>query len=450
LLSAVLTVAWLTAFAPLDGLAQQSGAPVAPLAAWVELSPTGPVVRAITEDAACPRAAAVGAPDAVPATWDTPMAVRAAPAPPNFPNLVCEWQPPPDARYVAVEGQPSALRMPSPDPRRIVVFGDSGCLGGQQQDCAKDWYFPDIARFAAARHPDLVIHLGDYNYRGTNCVAYDGCCTYNPINCGFPDCGDNWSTWQVDFFAPAAPLLAVAPWVLVRGNHELCARGGRGWFRYLDPHSPPPTCEANPVDEPTYTAPYPLFLGDSLRLLIMDTANACGELLERDNIAPYREQFERLAEHAANGTSAQTWFVAHRSLWGILEDTPARTAVLNYTLQQASENQLPSSISLLISGHEHLFQGATFEEAGVPPALIAGTGGAVLDDPALIPERVEHVSMGRNGPTVAIADTVHDHGYLLIERSDTGWSATFYDLYDQPRATCQSSMRPALCTLTGR
>ena len=46
--------------------------------------------------------------------------------------------------------------------------------------------------------------------------------------------GDNWAVWQNDFFDPAAPLLAAAPWVLVRGNHELCRRGGHGWFRFLD------------------------------------------------------------------------------------------------------------------------------------------------------------------------------------------------------------------------
>ena len=448
LLLAASSLAWLAALGALEAAAQPPGAAVAPLAAWVELSPTGPVVRVITPAPACPRAAAIASPAGSP-TWDTPMVVRDAPDPPDFPNLVCEWQPPPNVRYVAIEGQPSALRMPAPNPQRIVVFGDSGCLGGEDQDCARDWFFPDINRMAAARHPDLVIHVGDYNYRGTNCIAYDGCCTYNPINCGFPNCGDNWSTWQADFFAPAAPLLASAPWVMVRGNHELCARAGRGWFRYLDPHSPAPTCSANPVDEPTYTDPFPLYLGDSLRLLVMDTASACGQLLERDDVAVFREQFERLAEHAANGTSAQTWFLSHRPMWGILQDTPSRTAMLNYTLQQASGNRLPSPISLLISGHEHLFQSNTFEESNVPPALLVGTGGAVLDDPMLVPERVENVPVGPDGPTIGVALTVHDHGYLLIERSDTGWTATFYDIYDQPRATCDSSARPSICTLTG-
>src|SRR5262249_51867273 len=40
--------------------------------------------------------------------------------------------------------------------------------------------------------------------------------------------------WQADLFTPARPLLQAAPWVMVRGNHELCNRAGQGWYRYLD------------------------------------------------------------------------------------------------------------------------------------------------------------------------------------------------------------------------
>ncbi len=39
---------------------------------------------------------------------------------------------------------------------------------------------------------------------------------------------------MADFFTPTAPLLAAAPWVMVRGNHEVCNRAGQGWYRYLD------------------------------------------------------------------------------------------------------------------------------------------------------------------------------------------------------------------------
>jgi 3',5'-cyclic AMP phosphodiesterase CpdA len=418
--------------------------------AWVVLSPTGPVVRAVTDAPACPRAAAVGTADAVPESLGDPMTVRAEPALPDFPNRVCEWQPPPDARYVAVDGQPAALRMPAPNPRRIVVFGDSGCLGGSDQDCARHWYFSELARLAAARQPDLVVHLGDYNYRGTNCIAYDGCCTYNPNSCGFPNCGDTWPMWRADFFAPAVPLLAAAPWVMVRGNHDLCSRAGRGFHRYIDPHSPPGVCAANPVEDPTYTAPYVLYLGDLLRLLVLDSADACDEPSSRaaDQIPAYRAQFAQLAELAATGTATQTWLLVHRPIWGILRDVGGRSTVLNYTLEQASQNRLPPSVSLVLSGHEHLFQSVTFEEQAMPAALLVGTGGTELDDPADTPEYVTHVPVGPQGPTIGAAMTVHDHGYLLVERSKGGWTAVFYDRYDRALATCDSSARPSICAPT--
>ena len=79
-----------------------------------------------------------------------------------------------------------------------------------------------------------------------------------PVPSDQPGCagspyGDNWAVWQKDFFNPAAPLLAAAPWVLVRGNHELCDRGGHGWFRLLDPHPTPIDC-TRPRRSPTRCA----------------------------------------------------------------------------------------------------------------------------------------------------------------------------------------------------
>src|ERR1700745_1147235 len=73
-------------------------------------------------------------------------------------------------------------------------------------------------------------------------------------------------TWQADFFAPAAPLLSAAPWVLVRGNHELCGRGGEGWRRLLDPHLASAACTAR-------TDPYALRVSE-LDLRVLDSADA--------------------------------------------------------------------------------------------------------------------------------------------------------------------------------
>ncbi len=72
--------------------------------------------------------------------------------------------------------------------------------------------------------------------------------------CGGTPAGDNWEAWNADFFAPAAKLLAGAPWVFTRGNHESCDRSWRGWFYYLDPRPWDGTCQE-------YSPPYTVKIG---------------------------------------------------------------------------------------------------------------------------------------------------------------------------------------------
>src|SRR5204862_199481 len=80
----------------------------------------------------------------------------------------CELAIPRDARRAVYAGRD--LPLPKPQPRRIVVPGDTGCriLGptdAQPCDDPARWPFARVARAAAATHPDLVIHVGDYPYR---------------------------------------------------------------------------------------------------------------------------------------------------------------------------------------------------------------------------------------------------------------------------------------------
>jgi len=60
-------------------------------------------------------------------------------------------------------------------PRRIVLLGDSSCHGQAErkpQSCVGDgydkmWPFGTISFEGARDRPDLIVHVGDYNYRGT-------------------------------------------------------------------------------------------------------------------------------------------------------------------------------------------------------------------------------------------------------------------------------------------
>lgn len=115
-------------------------------------------------------------------------------------------------------------------PERIAVIGDTGCriTYYADQGChdQKTWPFATVAQSVASQQPDLILHLGDYYYREVPCLAAATTCAPGPY-------GDREQTWRAEFFEPARPLIARAPWVLGRGNHENCQRGGYGWAYYF-------------------------------------------------------------------------------------------------------------------------------------------------------------------------------------------------------------------------
>ncbi|MBA2589505.1 MAG: metallophosphoesterase, partial [Alphaproteobacteria bacterium] len=173
--------------------------------AWVQATAHGFEARLVTAEASCPTLHT--------ATGDSVMTVR-APANANFP-LVCVAPLPGGTTSATVAG--ITLPVPSADPQRILVLGDTGCRikGAALQACNDpgQWPFPQLAAAAARLKPDLVIHVGDYLYRESACPPGNAGCAGSPW-------GDNWITWLADFYTPAAPLLAAAPIVLARGNHE--------------------------------------------------------------------------------------------------------------------------------------------------------------------------------------------------------------------------------------
>ena len=233
-LAAMLCVAaFLVDCAPTPTLPHASGEDADSIeAAFVVLGPDGqPVARVITRANECPL---LRIDDLA-----QPMTVRAAPAtlpsrptagkPENakasaFPVLVCDGLIGARAVRISVAGR--SLPLPRSAPNMIVVIGDTGCritIGDETSQACNDpveWPFSEIAAAAAGTHPDLVIHVGDFHYRENACPEGNAGCAGTPWGYG-------WDTWKADFFAPAQPLLAAAPWIVVRGNHESCNRAGR-------------------------------------------------------------------------------------------------------------------------------------------------------------------------------------------------------------------------------
>jgi hypothetical protein len=387
---------------------EQAGAGV--LAAWVELGPGGVVLaRAVTARATCPGAVLDGR--------GQDMQVRAAPSA-EFAVLVCELTVPAGTTSAIVEGQ--RLPLPRPNLQRIVVVGDTGCRisGFAVQACndAAAWPFARVAQSAASFAPDLVIHVGDYLYREAPCPASFAGCAGSPF-------GDNWPTWQADFFLPAQPLLRAAPWVVVRGNHEDCARQGPGWFRFLEPRPLPAGCQ-------TLTEPYAVPLGN-LPLLVFDDSAAPNTDAPPDLVAAYAAQIARVRALAGD----RAWFLVHTGVRVIghlgVENGVEQLYRNSTTLAAAGALDLPAGVRLHVGGHTHLFEALGFNPPR-PPQIVSGNGGTLLDEPVTTP--LEGLPVFDT--SVAFGTNAARFGYFSVLPLGRGWSFTERDVAGAAVTTC--------------
>jgi hypothetical protein len=380
-----------------------------------------------------------------------PMLPR-QPIPMGF-NPACELALPANARSASFNGKPLAL--PRPDPSRIVVFGDTGCRirRAQLQDCndPAKWPFETIAGAAAAARPNLVVHVGDYLYRE------DPCPPNAQAQCGGTPSGDNWRTWNADFFKPAAKLLAAAPWIFARGNHEDCQRSWRGWFYYLDPRPWNGTCAKT-------TPPYSVELG-KFQAIDFDSSAVNENQSSPEQVAEYSSQLASI--HARNA-----WLVDHHPFWGVRAGAANQPPLAEtITLQQAWEKAAPKGIDVVLSGHTHLFEVLSYGErhrasaalaesrdlskSGAPGSvgpqvfedsrplqIVAGDGGTKLSDP--VPNQVN--GMDVHGVMVAESQNRQVFGYTLFSRNGPAWQMTLTSLDRRPLVTCRIQGREATCS----
>ncbi len=145
------------------------------------------------------------------------------PVPQNF-RPACELVIPQNTKKAVVNGQ--LLNLPRPNPTKIIAFGDTGCRikGAAIQNCndPEDWPFERVARAAAAAHAHLILHVGDYLYREDPCPAG------KESFCGGTPHGDNWDTWNADFFQTRRWAISGRSLIFARGNHEILFAGLAG------------------------------------------------------------------------------------------------------------------------------------------------------------------------------------------------------------------------------
>jgi hypothetical protein len=401
-----------------------SGADAKILAQWVELGPDGASsVRAITDEA-CPAVSFDGRP--------LPMAVRSEPTqkianvkPAGFPVRGCETAVPAGTIAATLDGRP--LPLARPNPRRILVLGDTGCriLPRLAQDCndPEAWPFPKIAAAAANTRPDLVIHVGDYHYREAPCPAERTGCANSPSGYGF-------DAWNADFFAPAAPLLAAAPWIMVRGNHEDCSRAGEGWVRFMDTLPFAPECR-------DLSGIFVARLGE-FGVVVVDGANADDPKGDPSRMVDrLRNQFSQVLDKLP----PEAWIASHRpfnSMRGA--DNGPENEVDNRVQDLALGALMPAAVRMSVAGHIHFFQAVDF--GGLyPPQLVVGTGGDVLQP--LPPMSV--VGADINGHRVANSVTFSGFAYMVWDRIGTVWTGTLFDADGRSLNRCQLVERSLAC-----
>ena len=362
---------------------------------------------------------------------------------------------------------------------RVAVLGDTGCKPKDQEGCGMDdpeWPFPVLTAAAAARSPQLVVHVGDYNYRGTPSSfertvdgqsvktwyydAGDGAepsemCEvpgpyYSQNSSGNPD-ADTWEAWWLDFFEPAQPLLAAAPWVFARGNHELCSHAGPGWFYFLDASSALPAgggvqlaCPSQDGEGPapphlTFAPPRVVAL-DDLSLAVLDSANACDELT--NFTGRYAEQLAAVSGRLAARGDDAAWLVGHRPPWGLdgtadgppygcdnqpgSGPTPAYGEInrtLECALAEPAAAALVPRLALSLAGHMHRFESLDFAPgSGRPPQLIVGTGGVLEESgppTGSFEQAVDGVDAGGR--------SVEQFAFLELDRAaGGGWQGTVF------------------------
>ena len=406
------------------------------------------IARVLTHRPACPDIEWQGGPRSA-------MAVRAAPAtvaargggqpdakPAVFDILVCEAAWPAGVAGAHVAGQTVAA--PRPQVRRIAVIADTGCRlkasDAAFQDCnvSRSWPFAEVAASAAALHPDLVVHIGDIHYRESPCPAGNAGCAGSPWGYGH-------DAWMADFFVPARPLLAQAPWVFVRGNHETCVRAGQGWFRYADarPWSEQRSCNQPALDaQADYSPPYAVPIGPDTQLLVFDSAATPFGRLAAGSPAYVLYRDQMLAVQALAGQRAHNLFLSHHPLFAFVPGRAgaAPIAAGNAGLQSVfaglyPQRLFPPGVDLSLHGHIHLFEAIGFA-TGQPVSLVLGNSASANEGapPYPLPPGLQAY------PGTEIRDYAasSEFGFAMLESVPGGaWELTEYTTDGRPVLRCR-------------
>ncbi|MDB5396514.1 MAG: metallophosphoesterase [Rhodospirillales bacterium] len=375
--------------------------------------------------------------------------------PSAFPATVCEAMIPPAARNVSIHGW--SLPLPPKVIRRIVVIGDTGCriksADNAVQNCndRKAYPFATVAEMAATWKPDIVLHVGDYLYRENPCPDGAAICAGSPWGYGL-------DAWRADFLDAAAPLLKVAPWAMVRGNHESCNRAGQGWQRLFDPYplTANRSCD-DPIDDNKgdFAEPFAVPLGQGAQIVIWDTSSAGNKAFPPDDAhaIAYMDNVRRIA--ALTKLVPHTILANHHPVLAVAartsKDGRSELATGNKSLQdilaRADPKLYPAKIDLLLSGHVHVWEQLSFARQ-YPSQIVAGFSGTQEDIVPLPESLPADMEPAPGAKADAFSSWVDGFGYMTLERmGPAAWKAEIHDTAGKIVNRCTIKGRISKCAV---
>jgi len=381
--------------------------------------------------------------------------------------LVCEAAIPRHAMTAKIAGR-SIPASVSDSIERIALLGDSGCRIKDSviQNCndPNAWPFARNSLQVARERPDVTIFLGDFFYRESPCPeSANSWCGGSPeplVKAPFKDSA--WG-WVADVLVPMAPLLPAAPIVMIRGNHELCERGGNGFFLIFDPAfgtakncAPSSTGVIPTVYSPTTAVDLAIKGDRTLRLVNVDSANGDDSAVDAAIAVQQRPLFQR-AERLARG-SAEAWLLTHRPIAGLfstekLPNPPGLSTPWSSLTQTYASYGLLDPFALTVSSHIHLAQ--VNQIPGLPPEVILGNAGTELEPPTGygVPQ-YGPLSDAAGQPlvpglqaisTATFSRTWVKFGYAMATPTKSGWRVQLKDDDGKGFATCQLARRQISC-----
>ena len=370
-----------------------------------------------------------------------------------FDVLTCEAHWPVGAHHARVAGH--AVPAPRSAINRIVIIADTGCRMKASENAFQPcndpvkWPFAQVASSAAALKPDLVIHIGDIHYRESPCPEGNAGCANAAWGYGF-------DAWQADFFKPAQPLLAAAPWVFVRGNHETCSRAGQGWFRFIDAQ---PWTHSRSCNDPThdkdadYSEPYAVPVDAHSQFIIYDSSRTNGKpFLTTDvSFSKYTSQL-KVVNHLSQ-QRPNSFFMSHHPLLAVVpaKDTSQFKLAGDKGLQSVfeaayPERLFPESVSVSLHGHVHLFEAISFKSKH-PVSLVLGNSGSANE--GRVPETLPAGTELFKGALIDEYIGRADYGFVTLDRVETPkndeWLLTEYTTMGQAVIQCTLSGGKSHC-----